>query len=183
VGRIGSGKSALAEALARELGCAAFSSDRLRKELAGRPIFERTPDKLRARLYTPAMNRRTYAVLAQRVVVEVKRRHCVVADATFGQARQRVRFEHALAKAGARVIFLEAHASDRMIRARLRRREGNSHQPSDAREEDFVKLSSAYEPSAELARGDCLRISTAKPLRVTVGVVLRRLAILASRTA
>jgi aminoglycoside phosphotransferase family enzyme/predicted kinase len=183
MGRIGSGKSALAEALARELGCPAFSSDRLRKELARRPIFERTPDKLRARLYTPSMNRRTYAALAQRVVVEVKRRHCVIADATFGQVSQRERFTRALAKAGARMIFLEAHASDRMIRARLRRREGNSHQASDAREEDFVKLSSAYEPPAELARGERLRISTAKPLRVTVGVALRRLALLASRTA
>jgi hypothetical protein len=49
MGRIGSGKSALATALARELGCAAFSSDQLRKELAGQPLFKRTPpDQARA---------------------------------------------------------------------------------------------------------------------------------------
>jgi predicted kinase len=59
------------------------------------------------------MNRRTYTALRQRAAKEAKRGHCVIADATFGKAVQRAQFKRALAKAGARVIFLEAYAGDR----------------------------------------------------------------------
>ncbi|HZJ14266.1 MAG TPA: AAA family ATPase [Chthoniobacteraceae bacterium] len=181
MGRIGSGKSALATALARELGCAAFSSDQLRKELAGRPLFKRTPPEQRARLYAPAMNRRTYAALRRRAAKEAKRGHCVIADATFGKALQRAQFKRALANAGARVIFLEAYAGDRTLRARLRRREACTHEVSDARVEDFAKLAGAYEPPAELKHNELARVSTAKALKVAVGDVLRKLALMASR--
>jgi aminoglycoside phosphotransferase family enzyme/predicted kinase len=182
MGRIGSGKSALADALARELGCIGFSSDKLRKELAGRRLYERTPLEVRARLYAPAMNRRTYSALTQRVTAEVKRGHCVIADATFGKAMQRTRFKRALVKAGVRVIFIEASASDRTIRARLRRRETSAAEVSDARVEDFAKLAGAYEPPAELEHNELVRVSTAKALNVTVRNVLRKLAVMASRT-
>ena len=177
MGRIGSGKSTLADALAKELGCAVFSSDRLRKELAGQPLFKRTPAEQRARFYGPAMNRCTYAALRQRVAAEAKRGHCVIADATFGKAVQRAQFKRVLAKTGARVIFLEAYASDRTIRARLRRRDASKDEVSDAREEDFVKLAGAYEPLTELARGERVRIATARPLSATVEAALRKFAI------
>lgn len=42
MGRIASGKSTLARTLAAELGWPIYSSDRLRKQLAGVPLYERT---------------------------------------------------------------------------------------------------------------------------------------------
>ena len=60
IGRIGSGKTTLARALGDELGWKVISSDRVRKEMAGFPLFERSTAAARERLYSEAMTAKTY---------------------------------------------------------------------------------------------------------------------------
>ncbi len=65
MGRVGSGKSTLARAAGDILGWKVFSSDRVRKELAGVPLHRRGGTEIRRRLYAPAMTDRTYAALTR----------------------------------------------------------------------------------------------------------------------
>ena len=53
-GRVGTGKSTVARQLGSELGWPVFSSDRIRKTLAGVPLTKRTPQKS-AEVYSPQM--------------------------------------------------------------------------------------------------------------------------------
>ena len=59
MGRIASGKSTLAKQLASELGWPIFSSDEIRKTLAGLPLTVRTPPELREEVYSDHMTHRT----------------------------------------------------------------------------------------------------------------------------
>ena len=52
MGRIASGKSTLAQALGAELGWEVYSSDYLRKKIAGFPLYQRSSDDARSRLYS-----------------------------------------------------------------------------------------------------------------------------------
>jgi len=88
MGRIASGKSTLAHALGRELGCEVISSDRVRKELAGVPLYERD-EKSARRLYSEAMTKETYKILFRSAGSQLDRDASVILDATFGR-RQRV---------------------------------------------------------------------------------------------
>src|SRR5438034_10621031 len=55
MGRVGAGKTTIAKQLASELGWRIFSSDEIRKTLAGVPLTERTLSELRDRLYADQM--------------------------------------------------------------------------------------------------------------------------------
>jgi hypothetical protein len=176
MGRIGSGKSSLACALAGELGWAAFSSDQIRKETAGLPLFERTPTPLRNRLYSEAATLRTYRALARRVRGQLRQGHHVIVDATFGRREQREEFRRALRATQCRLVFLEANAPSAKIRTRLKLRDAGAREISDARSEDFEKLAQRYEPPRELRRGEILRIPSGADLPQTLTRALDRLA-------
>ncbi|MFA6544418.1 MAG: AAA family ATPase, partial [Limisphaerales bacterium] len=107
MGRIASGKSTLAEALAKELGWPVASSDRVRKELAGFPIQARGDATARARLYSPAMTRRTYAALLATAERHVAAGESCVLDATFGSAELRRVAIRRLRRRGIRFLFVE----------------------------------------------------------------------------
>jgi hypothetical protein len=57
MGRIASGKSTLARALGRELDCEVISSDRVRKEFASVPLYQRD-EKSASRLYSRGNDQR-----------------------------------------------------------------------------------------------------------------------------
>jgi uncharacterized protein len=152
MGRVGSGKSTLANALAAELSWKVFSSDHLRKQLAGVPLQTRGGPEERARLYSPEMTRKTYEKLFASAENEMRTGSGVVLDATFSRQAQREEFTGRLAQNGVAFHFLEAQADDETIKQRLIRRENQLHEVSDARHEDFEKLAQRYEPPVELPR-------------------------------
>lgn len=88
-GLSGSGKSTLARALAPEVGpvpgALQLRSDVLRKALFG--VDELTP--LPAGAYRPDVNQRVYAELLDRAARALRAGHAVVADAVFGQPKER----------------------------------------------------------------------------------------------
>ena len=63
MGRIATGKSTVAKQLASELGWPIFSSDEIRKTLAGLALTQRTPSELRANIYSARMTQETYRKL------------------------------------------------------------------------------------------------------------------------
>ena len=136
MGRIASGKSTLAHALGRELGCEVISSDRVRKQLAGVPLYERD-EKSAGRLYSEAMTRETYKTLFQCAASQLDRDVSTILDATFGRRQHRDELRRLLDSKGATYRFIEAQAPDEVLKRRLEQREGTTHEISDARLANF----------------------------------------------
>jgi uncharacterized protein len=176
MGRIASGKSTLARALGRELGWEVYSSDYARKRLAGFPLYERSSAAARKRLYSAATTEKTYDRLLATAEAQVAQGHSVILDATFARPAHRRLLAKRLGKSRIAWRVLEAHASDAIVKRRLRVRETQTDEVSDARLEDFAALTRLYEPPVELPADRLLRISTAGPLAQTATKALRNLA-------
>jgi len=175
MGRIGSGKSTLARCLGEALGWPVVSSDALRKEMAGLPLFERSDTAVRARLYSRTMTERTYGRLLQAAVRHVRAGHGVILDATFAQPRQRRRLQRRFATQGIDWRLIEVTASDRTVRQRLRARETRSDEVSDARLEDFETLSRLYQAPHEIAARRRLRVHASGSVEATLTRALQGL--------
>ena len=176
MGRIASGKSALARALADELDWKVFSSDRTRKELADVPLYERGNTAARAKLYPATMTRKTYADLAGNAVRSLKAGNSVILDATFARRIYRSRLLKSLGKVDADVCFIELQISGLAARRRLKKREHSTDEISDARWEDFQMLNHNYEAPRELPAQRLLKIRAGKDLESTLTATLKGLA-------
>jgi uncharacterized protein len=175
IGRIGSGKSTLAHALGSESGWEVFSSDRIRKEVAGVAPYKRGGSAARRRLYSKAMTRKTYDTLLREAANRVKQRQCLIIDATFSRRHQRDRLRKQLDRAGAAYRFVEARASEEIRKTRLKGREKKNDEVSDARLEDFEKLNQTYEAPLELGARRLVTVDTNRPIEMAVAETLQAL--------
>ena len=175
MGRIGTGKSTVAKQLAIELDWPVFSSDVIRKELAGVPLTARTASDIRAEIYSEDMSKQTYNKLLEQGLAAVVTHSGVVLDATFSSRAKRdlLRSECAQAHVPLQVIELVSDTAE--IAKRLKAREGSTTEVSDARLEDLEKLSGAYERPSELAP-DLIEVATRGAVSDTVQAVLLRFA-------
>ncbi|MGZ4982461.1 MAG: AAA family ATPase, partial [Chthoniobacterales bacterium] len=89
MGRIGTGKSTVAKQLASELEWPVFSSDVIRKTLAGVPLNVRTAPELRDKVYSDQMTDRTYEKLLENGLAALATHSGVIFDATFSSCRKR----------------------------------------------------------------------------------------------
>ena len=111
MGRVGSGKSTLARSLRRELDWPVFSSDRIRKELAGVPLYVRSGEPEHRRLYAKRMSDKTYAALARSAAEQARDQRGVILDATFASRHRRARLRQVLERARVAFCFVETRAS------------------------------------------------------------------------
>ena len=160
MGKIASGKSVLAAALGEETGWPVISSDRERKTLAKVPLHRRGSTEERAALYTQEMTARTYERLLSLATDALQRGHHVIIDATFSKQAQRLHWKDRLLSAGNHTVWIEASASEPVVRERLLQRDQSDAVVSDARLEDYRALSAGYEQPDELSAGEKLTIST-----------------------
>lgn len=126
-GVAGTGKSALARVLAARSGLTCLASDAIRKELAGLRPTQRAPEDV----YSTEFTQRTYAVMTDRAVDEVRRKGGVIIDATFRRQEQRALLEERV-RPFASVIFVECRAPAGLSRERVRERRGRGGDASDA---------------------------------------------------
>ena len=176
MGRIASGKSELAKSLGKELGWNVFSSDRIRKELAGVPLYRRGDEAMRRQLYSETMARRTYKALASRAVLTAREKSGIILDATYGRRRHREQLRKELTKRRLDYCFIEARAPDAILKKRLGQRGVRSREISDARLEDFQALNRSYESPVELPADKIIVVSTAKAAGSALGAALKALA-------
>jgi len=174
MGRIATGKSTVAKQLASELGWPIFSSDEIRKILAGLPLTVRTPPELREEVYSDHMTHRTYEQLLKKGLAAVNIDSGVVLDATFASRAKRDFLREQCAKANFRLQVIELDADRDEIAKRLQARDKSATELSDARLEDFDKLSAEYEAPFEVP--DLIRVSTADGVLDTLRGVLLSLA-------
>jgi len=183
MGSVGTGKSTLARALGEGLGWEVVSSDRVRKEQAGVPLFERGSEAQRAALYAPERTAATYAALRDRVVERARAHQGTVLDATFGRRRHRAALRAVLRREGIAYCFVELTASNERVRARLREREAGEQVVSDARLEDVERLGAGYEGPDALEEARHVVVDTARPLEATTLETLKHLIRLESAKA
>lgn len=160
MGPIASGKSTLATALSRETGWEIVASDRTRKELARLPLHERTPARARSRIYSSEFTKKTYDRLLETAVQRCENDASTIIDATFGRKNQREKFVREFERLGIQFCVIEAIAVPEIIRRRLRKRESESAEISDARLEDFDNLYRNYEPPKELPENKLISLNT-----------------------
>jgi aminoglycoside phosphotransferase family enzyme/predicted kinase len=163
MGRVATGKTTLADALAQHLGWEAYHSDALRKQLAGLPISERPPEPVRRRLYRPAMTERTYGHMLHLAEQRLRAGDSVILDATFADRRRRAGLRRCAQAGGAHSCLVELHAPDELILRRLGERQRDAGAVSDARQEDFAKLKHAYQSPLETPADELIRLSAEKP--------------------
>ena len=186
MGPVGTGKSTVAKQLASELDWPVFSSDEIRKTLAGIPLDQRTPSDLRAKVYSARMTQKTYRKLVKNGLSGIscsqgrgprplQPHNGVILDATFSKHALREFLRDECKKAKVPFQFVELEVDPNEIKKRLKDRDEKTAEGSDARFEDFEKLNAAYEPPSELAP-DLIRISTKRSVSDTVKAILLCLA-------
>ena len=174
IGRVGTGKSTVARALGNELNWPVFSSDQIRKTLAGVPLTRRTPSKKRAEVYSRQMTTRTYRELLARGVIAAKTQGGAIVDATFASAAKRELLRQKCEKAYLPFQAVELEVDPGEIERRLRARNKSVGVISDARLEDLEKLLTAYETPSQLSP-NLIRVPAGNAVSATVKSVLLRL--------
>jgi len=176
MGRIGTGKSTLAKQLSIILNVDHFSSDHIRKNLAGLPLYERPNPVNRENLYSAEMSEKTYHHLFEKTKTYMESGKSVILDATFSSRSRRRELLELLNSMDANYMFIETQASDETIMSRLKARDKATDTVSDARLEDFEKLSASYESPDELSNNKLLKISTQTDLPDTLEILYKLLA-------
>lgn len=167
-GLIASGKSTLATAWARRLGCPCFNSDRVRKELAGVAAESRQAAPMGEGIYNHDFSRLTYDRLSELATEALcqersQGRGCVALDASYSSRAERDRIRERLAPV-AEVIFVHCLCPEEEMRERMERRQQDAQAVSDGRWEIYLQQKDIFEDPVELGPGQLITINTQKPL-------------------
>jgi predicted kinase len=175
MGRIGTGKSTLSHQLATQLGLYRFNSDRIRKELAGIPVTQPSPKSIHDFLYSQQMSDRTYNVLMDRSLDQLRKGRSVIMDATFSRRDKRRELIEMLNQLEVPYYFIEMQTRDQQIKQRLKNREKVEEIISDARLENFEPLNRIYQPPTEISTNRLLHMDTEQSVEESSKILLNKL--------
>ena len=175
MGGIATGKSTVAGELAREFDWPVFSSDRIRKTIAGIPLTKRTSPEMRERVYSRSVTDRTYDKLIKEGLGALARHTGVLLDATFSSRSKRDLLRNECNKSGVRLPGSRTRSGLRNHRAAAKRPRREDSEVSDARLEDLTKLTVAYDSPSEFAP-NLIQASTSGEMDATLAPILARLA-------
>jgi len=144
----GTGKSALAGAVAGRLGFTVLNSDQIRKELAGLPAQTSARAPYGSGIYTAEWTERTYAELLHRAVVLLAHGESVIADASFISAPQRAAAATAAAGVSADLVQLRCSASRELAARRMSARTSGA---SDANPAIAAEMEAVADPWPDAA--------------------------------
>lgn len=143
-GLTGCGKSTLAVELAFQLGLTHYSSDQVRKGLAGLAPTDRG-----AAIYDSSWNQATYGQLLQLATAELAAGRSVVVDATFRDYEERRRFREASAALGAEAVTLLLFCPEELTRQRLAQRQADGTAVSDGTWQVYLHQAAGFVPPDE----------------------------------
>jgi aminoglycoside phosphotransferase family enzyme/predicted kinase len=153
-GLMGTGKSILAQGLAKILKAEIIRSDVVRKELRQMPPLERHFEQFGEGIYSEDMSRRTYDKALASAEIHLKEGRNVIIDASFKKKQERQNASALAEKLAAHFFILECVCPEKIIKDRLEARVKNGADPSDGRWEIFQKQKNDFEPVKEEICGE-----------------------------
>ena len=139
----GTGKTTLAESLARVGGFEIISSDRTRKRLAGMEPDESASARFGQGIYAPEWTERTYEACRKAAADALFDGKRVLVDASFGREGHRGAFLTQAHGLGVRALFLELKGDPEVVRRRIEARSGGA---SDADWDIHLRAADEWEP-------------------------------------
>ncbi len=172
-GIIATGKSTVAEAIARDRSAPIVDADRTRKHLVGAQPTDKINDAAFEGAYTPAMTQRVYAEVLRRAAEVLRSGRPVVVDASFRARGFRQRARELAREFGVPFRFVECRAPAEVCRKRLEVR-AQQRSVSDGRIEIFDDFVASWEGVTELPADEHLVLDTARPIEDNLDVVRER---------
>jgi aminoglycoside phosphotransferase family enzyme/predicted kinase len=175
-GLSGTGKTALANVLGKELGLHVISSDAVRKQLAGLAATDHRHEAYGAGIYSREFSRKTYTAMlgqARRLLAEG---HSVILDATFLQRERREQAVELARRTGALFFCIETRADTEVVRRRLLAREHDESALSDALWETYLMQAERHDPVTELDTWHHIQLDAGRPPDAVVADGLAALA-------
>jgi len=170
-GLVGTGKTFLAQALAKRLGLVVISSDVTRKQLASIPLTEHHFEEFDSGIYSAEFSRKTYAQMFSEAKAILVDGGSVILDASFIKAEERLRAKELAKEMGADFLIIECTLDEGSIKQRLtqRREQGST---SDGRWEIYPPQKRASEPVLEVPPQKHAIIDTSKPVEENIRQIL-----------
>lgn len=177
-----SGKSYLAEDLARALRAVLLHSDTRRKVLAGRRVTDRAAEAVDAGLYAPEQKDLVYRSLLDDALATLRAGHSVLVDATFTQREWRARFVDAAVRLDLPYHVVHVTAPEALALERLAARAADPSAISDAGVTVYRAACASFEPPDEVPEGHLVEVeSGAGPAEASSARVLEQRIARASR--
>ena len=170
----GTGKSAVASALAARTGFAHINSDVVRKRLAGLTAGARASADYEGGLYTPEHSRRTYSAMLAEAGECLRAARAVILDATFQRRLDRDAARALARKHAVPFLLIECRCGEDELRRRLEARQGRGG-TSDADWNVYLEQRRRYQAIGADERQDALLIDTMGPLAETLEAAERAL--------
>jgi hypothetical protein len=170
-GLVGTGKTFLAQALAKRLGLVVISSDITRKQLAGIPVTEHRFEELDTGIYSPEFSKKTYDKMFSEAKNFLSDGGSVIIDASFIKAEQRLKAKGLAEELGADFFIVECSLDEETIKQRLARRL-EEVSTSDGRWEVYQPQKRAFDPVVEVPPQNHVIIDTSKPVEENIRQIL-----------
>jgi aminoglycoside phosphotransferase family enzyme/predicted kinase len=145
-GLSGTGKSALAKRLSFQTNIKRFSSDDIRKELAGIPKHESAKADYNKGIYSPDFTKNVYIKMLELTEGEIQSNRSVILDATFNSDVYRNMILDLAKRLGTDMILIEREADLEVITERLTKRAVKRNTSSDADLGIYKRQLSEYKP-------------------------------------
>ena len=162
-GKVGTGKSTVADCIAHGYGGVRISSDRLRKRLAGLAPGTRVAVPTDDGLYSPQRSAEVYEEMLQRAEPVVASGRLAVLDASFNTAVRRDRVRSWAKERDASLLLIEVECRGDTALERLRERQVAGRDASDAGPDFYAISAGRFEPPCEWPRGTRVRLRTDAP--------------------
>ncbi len=173
-GLIASGKSTVAERIAREISAPIIDSDRTRKFLLG--VRPEDPVHVPAwqGAYTAKATDAVYAEILRRASLVLDSGRAVVLDASFSRRDHRAAAHKLAEDHGVSFRFVECRAERETLKERLHHRAAHPG-VSDGRLEILDDFAAQWEPTDELEATALQVLDTSQPLEVSAEILRQRL--------
>jgi len=173
-GLVGTGKTALAQALAKRLGLVVISSDITRKRLASIPETEPRFEQFNTGIYSPEFSRMTYDTMFTEAKGILSDGGSVIIDASFTKTDQRLKAKRIAQEVKADFLVVECTLGEELIRKRLTERFKEAS-VSDGRWEIYQPQKKQFEPVVEIPAQNRVIIDTSQPISNSLKQILDRI--------
>ena len=164
-GMIATGKSTLSQAWARHKQICCYSSDRVRKELAGIIPTESQRESVDSGIYTKLFSQKTYKALLEKAGAMLKQGNSVIVDASYQNAHDRQDVRELAGDLNSQVYFILCQCPETEMKRRMDLREKDPASVSDGRWEIYLKQKKRFEPPDEISAPELVIINTNASLK------------------